>query len=93
MQVALYADTCKNDMAHSGVRGPLQHCADLGSGGGWHVPRLVNCLQAVEASEFVVKGNVNLEKAIRLNSSTRKLMFCFFFVASLLLLLFDWWYS
>jgi len=49
--------------------------------------------QAVEASEFVVKGNVNLEKAIRLNSSTRKLMFCFFFVASLLLLLFDWWYS
>jgi hypothetical protein len=50
-------------------------------------------VQAVEASEFVAQGNVNLEKAIRLNSSTRKLMFCFFFMASVLLLLFDWWSS
>lgn len=48
-------------------------------------------LQAVEASELVAKGNVNLQKAIKLNSSTRKIMFCFFLIASLLLLFFDWW--
>ena len=50
-------------------------------------------MQAVAATEFVSMGNVQLGKAIRLNSSTRKLLFCFFLVASLLLLLFDWWFS
>ena len=54
---------------------------------------LLFVMQAVEASELVAKGNTNLQKAIRLNSSTRKFMFCFFVLASLLLLFFDWWSS
>lgn len=50
-------------------------------------------LQAVEQTSNVERGNVQLKKAIRLNSSARKYVAVFFFVASILILGFDWYAS
>ena len=49
--------------------------------------------QAVEATLYVDKGNVQLQKAIRLNSSTRKFIFYILLMVSCALLFLDWWYS
>lgn len=50
-------------------------------------------LQAVEATHNISAANVQLGKAIRANSSSRKFLLLFFLLASLCILLLDWWYS
>ena len=47
-------------------------------------------VQAVEATKNVEGGNVQLQKAIRLNTSARWYIFVLFMVASLGLLFLDW---
>ncbi|GAB4819928.1 hypothetical protein N2152v2_006974 [Parachlorella kessleri] len=48
---------------------------------------------AVDASHNIGAGNVQLRKAIKVNSGTKKYLLVFLLVASLGLLLFDWWSS
>lgn len=50
-------------------------------------------MQALEQTQNVEKGNVQLKKAIRLGASARKYVAVFMFVASLLVLGFDWYAS
>ena len=50
-------------------------------------------VQAVEATKNVEGGNVQLQKAIRLNTSARWYIFVLFMVASLGLLFLDWFSS
>ena len=49
--------------------------------------------EAVQATQYIGRANVQLDKAIRVNSSARKYMIVFFLVASLGLLFLDWWNS
>ena len=48
---------------------------------------------ALEATQHIVQGNVNIRKTIEVNRSTRKYVFVLLLVASLLLLFFDWFNS
>ena len=50
-------------------------------------------VQALEATKHVEGGNVQLQKAIRMNTSTRWYIFVLFMVASLGLLFLDWFSS
>jgi hypothetical protein len=49
--------------------------------------------QAVDASQSIATGNVQLRKAVRTNQGTRKYLLTFLLVASLGLLFLDWWSS
>lgn len=50
-------------------------------------------LQAVQATVYVDKGNVQLEKTIRVSGSARLYLLYFLIIASLALLFLDWFYS
>jgi syntaxin 18 len=49
--------------------------------------------EAVQASENIQMGNVQLEKKVRVNKSSRKCLLFLLFVFSLALLFVDWFYS
>mmetsp|Transcript_7215 Transcript_7215/g.19747 ORF Transcript_7215/g.19747 Transcript_7215/m.19747 type:complete len:294 (+) Transcript_7215:85-966(+) len=49
--------------------------------------------QAVEASNHMDMGNVQLKKTVRTNGKSSKWMFIIMVVFSLMLLFFDWWYG
>lgn len=49
--------------------------------------------EAVQASENIQLGNVQLEKTVRVNKSSRKCLLILLFVFSLALLFVDWFYS
>lgn len=49
--------------------------------------------QAVEASQNIDQGNIQLEKTIRVNRSSRKCIFMLLLAFSFLLLFVDWFYS
>lgn len=51
------------------------------------------CMQAVDATANVDRGNVHLKKAIRLNTSARWYVFYILIIASLCLLFLDWYSS
>ena len=50
-------------------------------------------MQAVQATADIASGNVHLTKAIRYNTSTRKIMLVILLLASASLLFWDWFYS
>ncbi len=50
-------------------------------------------LQAVQATLNVGRGNVQLQKAIKVGGSARSILFWFFIVAAASLLFMDWFYS
>ncbi|KAK9814329.1 hypothetical protein WJX72_004076 [[Myrmecia] bisecta] len=49
--------------------------------------------QAVEATKYAESGNVQLQKAIKLNSSSRKIVMWLMLLASAMLLFLDWYSS
>ncbi len=49
--------------------------------------------QAVEASNHMDMGNMQLRKTVKTNSKSSKWMFVILVVFSLMLLFFDWWYG
>ncbi len=49
--------------------------------------------QAVQTSHHIEQGNVQLEKTVRVNTSSQKCMFFLLLAFSLFLLLLDWFYS
>lgn len=49
--------------------------------------------EAVEATENIDQGNVQLRKTVQVNKSSRKCIFILLLSFSLALLLLDWWYS
>jgi syntaxin 18 len=50
-------------------------------------------MEAVAATGHLERGNVQLKRAIRTNTSSRKYLFFFFLLATLGLLFLDWFYS
>ena len=54
---------------------------------------LSNVLQAVQATLNVGRGNVQLQKAIKVGGSARSILLWFFIVAAASLLFMDWFYS
>jgi hypothetical protein len=49
--------------------------------------------QAVQATSYVDKGNVQLQKALKVSGSARLYLLWFLIIASLSLLFLDWYYS
>eukprot|EP00890_Picochlorum_soloecismus_P002208 jgi/Picsp_1/2989/NSC_01212-R1_origin recognition complex subunit 2 len=49
--------------------------------------------EAIQATENIDQGNVQLRKTVQVNKSSRKCLFILLFSFSIALLLFDWWYS
>jgi len=49
--------------------------------------------EAVQATENIDQGNLQLSKTVQVNKSSRKCLFILLFSFSLALLLLDWWYS
>ncbi len=50
-------------------------------------------MQAVQATLNVDKGNVQLQKAIKVGGSARSILLWFFLIAAASLLFLDWFYS